>query len=91
VVKFSWRVPLALKVQDGKSKWLLREVLYHYVPRELMERPKMGFGVPIDAFVSRTQYPHEKNKRLFDFSPRISVVSALGEVVRAKVNTDEAS
>lgn len=48
VVKFAWKVPMSLKYWDGKGKWLLREVLYRYVPRELLERPKMGFGVPIE-------------------------------------------
>jgi len=51
VVEFSWRVPTSLKYRDSKAKWLLREVLYRYVPRELMERPKIGFGVPIDAWL----------------------------------------
>ncbi len=51
VVEFAWRVPMSLKYKDGKGKWLLREVLYKYVPRELMERPKMGFGVPIDDWI----------------------------------------
>lgn len=51
VVEFAWKVPLSLKYRGGKSKWLLREVLYRYVPRELMERPKMGFGVPIDVWL----------------------------------------
>jgi len=47
VVEFAWRVPFEYKVRDGHTKWLLRQVLYRHVPRELIERPKMGFGVPI--------------------------------------------
>jgi len=47
VVEFAWRLPLGYKLRDGQSKWALRQVLYQYVPRELIERPKMGFGIPL--------------------------------------------
>jgi asparagine synthase (glutamine-hydrolysing) len=51
VIELAWRVPTSLKLRDGQTKWLLRQVLYRYVPRHLIERPKMGFGVPIDRWL----------------------------------------
>ncbi len=47
VVELASRLPMDMKIRDGETKWLLRQVLYQYVPKELIERPKAGFGIPL--------------------------------------------
>jgi asparagine synthase (glutamine-hydrolysing) len=51
VVELAWTLPLEMKVQGGQGKQILRRVLDRYVPRTLIDRPKMGFKVPIDAWL----------------------------------------
>jgi asparagine synthase (glutamine-hydrolysing) len=51
LVGFAWSLPLHLKRRDGVGKWLLRQVLYRHVPRQLIERPKTGFGVPLSDWL----------------------------------------
>jgi len=51
VAEFAFRLPIAQKIRGGVGKWLLRQVLYRHVPPALIERPKMGFAVPIDAWL----------------------------------------
>lgn len=51
VIALAWRLPAHMKVRDGDGKWVLREVLAQHIPRHLFERPKMGFGVPIDQWL----------------------------------------
>lgn len=51
IVEFAWRLPLDIKVRNGITKWPLRQLLYRYVPPTLLERPKMGFGIPIGEWL----------------------------------------
>lgn len=51
VVSFAWSLPQEFKLRNRQGKWLLRQVLHKYVPKQLVERPKMGFSVPIDAWL----------------------------------------
>jgi asparagine synthase (glutamine-hydrolysing) len=54
VVEFAWRVPTSLKYRAGRGKWLLRQVLYRHVPSSLVDRPKQGFGAPIEHWLRHT-------------------------------------
>ena len=51
VMEFAWRLPMHMKLRDGKGKWILRQLLDRHVPRALIERPKMGFGIPLDQWL----------------------------------------
>ncbi len=51
VVELAWRLPLEMKIKGGQGKWILRQLLYKLVPRELIERPKQGFGIPLGQWL----------------------------------------
>ncbi|MDA8716474.1 asparagine synthase (glutamine-hydrolyzing) [Alphaproteobacteria bacterium] len=51
VVEFAWSLPISMLIKKGQGKWPLRQVLYRHVPQEIIDRPKMGFGVPIDSWL----------------------------------------
>jgi len=51
LVEFAWTLPASILRNNGISKWPLRQILYKHVPKELVDRPKMGFGIPLDAWL----------------------------------------
>lgn len=51
VAELAWRLPLHMKIRGTEGKWALRQVLYKYVPRDLIERPKVGFGIPVGQWL----------------------------------------
>ncbi len=51
VVEFAWQLPRSVKLADGQGKWILREVLAKYLPKEAVDRPKSGFGIPLAAWL----------------------------------------
>ena len=52
IADLAWRLPLHMKIRDGKGKWVLRQVLNKYVPSDLVERPKAGFAIPVGQWLS---------------------------------------
>jgi len=51
VIEFAWSLPLAIKLKEGVAKWPLKQLLYRYVPKELIDRPKVGFAIPLDDWL----------------------------------------
>ena len=51
VAELAWRLPLNMKIRDGQGKWALRQVLYKYVPKALIDRPKAGFAIPVGQWL----------------------------------------
>ena len=51
IIDLAWSLPMSMKFKKGQTKWLLRQVLYQYVPKQLIERPKAGFGIPLGEWL----------------------------------------
>jgi asparagine synthase (glutamine-hydrolysing) len=51
IVKFAFNLPLHTKIRNDESKWILRQILYKYIPKDLIDRPKMGFSIPLDDWL----------------------------------------
>ncbi len=61
VAELAWQLPLGMKIINGQGKWPLRQVLYKHVPRELIERPKVGFGIPVGQWLRGPLQPWAEN------------------------------
>jgi asparagine synthase (glutamine-hydrolysing) len=82
LVEFVWRLPPKFKVRDGRSKWLLRAVAQRAIPGALLDRPKQGFGVPLDEWLRGPLRPWAED--LLDFS-RLQQQGFLdAEIVRSR-------
>ena len=70
LLDLAWRMPLDAKLRDGRTKWVLRQVLERHVPAALVDRPKMGFGLPIGSWLRQGLAPWAEHlldeKRLRD-------------------------
>jgi len=51
VAEIAWRLPMSMKIHNGQGKWALRQILYKHVPKELVERPKSGFAIPVGQWL----------------------------------------
>ncbi len=57
LIEFAWSLPLQFKKRHGQGKWLLRQILYRYVPRQLVDRPKQGFAAPVEDWIRKELRP----------------------------------
>jgi asparagine synthase (glutamine-hydrolysing) len=51
VAELAWRLPMSMKIRDNQGKWIVRQLLYRHVPRELIDRPKAGFAIPVGQWL----------------------------------------
>jgi asparagine synthase (glutamine-hydrolysing) len=95
VVEFAWQLPLRLKVRGRTGKWLLKQVLRKYLPDSLLERPKMGFGVPVGEWVrgplrewAESLMGEERLRREGFLNPRLAREQWLGHLAGDSTGSD---
>jgi asparagine synthase (glutamine-hydrolysing) len=77
VVETAWRIPASMKIKNGVAKWPLRQVLYKYVPEHLVDRPKMGFGIPLGQWLAGPLRPLVQDLLSYDRLRQQGVVNAM--------------
>jgi len=92
VVEFSATLPPSMKTRDGQGKWLLRQLLYRHVPKALIERPKWGFGVPVEDWIRgpllpwASSYLNEQSLRESGFFDPAPILKRWNEHLSGKRN-----
>ncbi len=76
VMELSYRIPHAFKYADGDKKHILKDIAYDYIPRELLDRPKVGFGVPLDAWLRGPLRDRLTDYGSYDFLARQDIFDA---------------
>ena len=51
IVEYAWKLPFSDKYREKKGKWILKQILYKYLPKQIIDRPKKGFGMPIEEWL----------------------------------------
>ena len=76
VMECSFRIPHKYKYADGNKKYILKEIAYDYIPKELLERPKVGFGVPLDKWLRGPLREQVLDYSSYDFLKRQNIFDA---------------
>jgi asparagine synthase (glutamine-hydrolysing) len=92
LVEFAWEIPLSMKFRGGSGKYILKRLLERYVPRKLFERPKMGFGIPVDSWLRgplrgwATTYLSHSDAPMHDLFDRAAIDATWRQHLSGRIN-----
>ena len=92
VMECSFRIPHKYKYADGNKKYILKDIAYDYIPRELLERPKVGFGVPLDKWLRGPLREQVLDYSSYDYLKKQDIFDAkyVSDMVRSYLETGDA-
>lgn len=92
VMEFSYRIPHEFKYKDGDKKHILKDIAYDYIPKELLERPKVGFGVPLDKWLRGPLKEQLLDYSSYDYLDRQGIFDAkyVSDMIGAYIKTGDA-
>lgn len=92
VMEFSYRIPHEYKYKDGDKKHILKDIAYDYIPKELLERPKVGFGVPLDKWLREPLKEQLLDYSSYDYLKKQDIFDAkyVSDMIGAYIRTGDA-